>query len=91
MAAIDANSDGHKDLVLAGNNSWTRIRFGRYTANHGMLFLGDGKGNFSCSPQWKCGLKIRGDVRSLQAISSGNQTQLIFGINNAPVSSVQLQ
>ena len=82
ITSLDANKDGKKDLLLAGNDSWTRIRYGQFNANHGMLFLGDGKGNFTYVPQWKSGLNIRENVRSLQTITTDNQVQLIFGINN---------
>ena len=51
IVAVDINGDEKKDLLLAGNNSWTRIRYGRYSANHGVLLFGDSKGNFSYVPQ----------------------------------------
>jgi len=65
LAKSDINNDGLEDifvgsakrqpsqifiLVLAGNNAWTRIKFGRYKANHGALLLGNGKGNFVYVP-----------------------------------------
>ena len=82
---------GKKDLILAGNNSWTRIKFGQFTANNGTLLKGDGAGQFIYVPQWKSGLNIKGNVRSLQLISSGNNNtnQFIFGVNNAPVVTVK--
>lgn len=92
ITSIDANRDGKKDLLLAGNNSWTRIKFGQFTGNHGMLLTGDGKGYFKYVPQWQSGLNIRGNVRSLEAISSGGaKGQLIFGINNSPAKTIKLQ
>ena len=90
MASLDANGDGRKDLVLAGNNTWTRIKFGRYNANHGMLLLGDGKGNFTYSPQWKSGLNIRDEVRSIQIISDGQHRELLFGINDGMARTTKL-
>ena len=78
ITSLDANKDGKKDLLLAGNNSWTRIKFGRYSANHGILLIGDGKGNFTYVPQWQSGLNIRGNVRSLQAVTTGNRVQLFW-------------
>ena len=91
ITSIDANKDGIKDLLLAGNNSWTRIKFGRYSANHGILLTGDKKGNFTYTPQWKSGLNIRENVRSVEAVSAGKEVQLIFGINNGPVKTFRLQ
>ncbi len=90
IASIDANKDGIKDLLLAGNNSWTRIKYGRYSANHGILLLGDGKGNFNYISQMQSGLNVRGDVRSILAVSTGKATNILFGLNNAPVISYRL-
>jgi hypothetical protein len=88
--SIDVNNDGKKDLLLAGNNSWTRIKFGRYSANHGILLLGDGKGNFSYVPQMNSGLNVRGDVRSMLQIKAGSGVSVFFGMNNAPMISYRV-
>ncbi|HVW62483.1 MAG TPA: FG-GAP-like repeat-containing protein, partial [Puia sp.] len=82
IRAADMDGDGKKDLVLCGNNSWTRIRMGRYKANHGVVLKGDGRGGFTYVPQWNSGLKIRGDVRSLEWIGD----RLVVGCNDAPLS-----
>ena len=90
IAVTDVNGDGHPDLVLAGGNQWTRIRFGRYRANHGVLLLGDGKGNFHYVPQDRSGLQLRDDVRGVvdmgatNKMSPGRSRQLIFGVNDGP-------
>ncbi|MBG9376040.1 VCBS repeat-containing protein [Panacibacter sp. DH6] len=83
MVALDANKDNKKDLLLLGNNTWTRIKFGRYSANHGILLTGDGKGNFTYVPQPASGLNIRGNVRSLSAIKTKNGEAFVAGINNS--------
>jgi len=90
ITSLDANKDGKKDLILAGNNSWTRIKFGRYSANHGILLMGDGKGNFSYASQVQSGLNVRGDVRSVLQVQTGKTTTLIFGMNDAPLKSYRL-
>jgi hypothetical protein len=83
IVAADINHDGKKDILLAGNNQWTRIKFGRYSANHGVLLLGDGKGNFKYVPQPESGLNIRGDVKTLQLIKAGNSQHVIVGVNDS--------
>ncbi len=91
ITALDANHDGKQDLLLAGNNAWTRIKFGRYEANHGVLLYGDGKNNFIYIPQYKSGLNIKGDVRSLVKVKSRNKEQIIVGINNSAALSLMVK
>jgi hypothetical protein len=93
IASLDANGDGKKDLLFAGNNSWTRIKFGQYTASNGTLVTGTGQGNYTYVPQWKSGLNIRGNVRSLMSVSSGKKfgTQFVFGINNAESRLIKIK
>ncbi|HVU83514.1 MAG TPA: VCBS repeat-containing protein, partial [Puia sp.] len=78
IASIDIDGDGKKDLILGGNNAWTRIRYGRYEASHGTLLAGDGKGNFKFSPPIASGITVRGDVRSIAYADP----YLFFGMNN---------
>jgi hypothetical protein len=93
ITSLDANRDGKKDLLFAGNNAWTRIKFGQFTSSNGTLLAGKGKGSFEYVPQWKSGLSISGDVRSVQSFSSGKNggSQLIFGINNAQARAIKVK
>jgi enediyne biosynthesis protein E4 len=81
MVAGDITHAGRPDLVLTGNNALARIKFGRYRANHGVLMANDGKGNFHYVPQWKSGLNIRGDVKSLLILKEKGRWQMMAGIN----------
>lgn len=74
---LDYDGDGNNDLLLCGNIDHTRVRFGKYDANYGMLLKGDGKGQFSYVSQQKAGFKLTGDVRSVVEV---NGTYL-FGVN----------
>ena len=87
IAVSDLNNDGNSDLVMAGNNSLNRIYLERQDSNHGMVLLGDGKGDFQYLSQEKSGLNISGDVRSILSDAGG----LIFGINNAPVKRYKIK
>lgn len=91
IASLDANRDNKLDLILAGNNSWARIKFGRFAANHGILLLGDGKGNFTYTSKLKSGLDIRTDIRSMIVINNKTKTNLFFGANNSPIISYILK
>lgn len=85
IIADDFNKDGKMDMLLTGNNSWTRIKFGRYNANHGVVLLGNGNQTFTYSPQFQSGLNIRGDVKSMKEINTKEGKNIITGINNKPV------
>jgi hypothetical protein len=90
IVSIDANHDGKPDLVLTGNNAWTRIKFGRYEANHGILLLNDGEGNFRYVPQNISGFNLRNDIRSAVTINTSAGQQIIFGANDAPLKAYTL-
>src|SRR5690606_15382107 len=81
ILSTDANNDGWDDIILTGNLTQTRVRFGRYDANHGMLLLGNGKCEFTYVPQYESGLNVSGDVRSSVEVND----LLIFGVNNDTV------
>ena len=85
LTVLDFDNDGKKDLLLCGNTSQTRLRFGRADANYGLLIRGDGRGNFLAVPQQKAGLTLTGDVRSVLSINN----TLLFGINQQPVRAYQ--
>ena len=77
IAAFDWNADGKKDILLTGNINRARLRFGKSDANYGVLLLNDGKEGYKPVPQYKTGLSLKGDVRSIQTIND----LLLFGIN----------
>lgn len=90
ITSLDADGDGNKDLLLAGNNSWTRIKYGRNTASHGVLLSGQGNGDFKYVPQYKSGLRLRGDVRSLTKVAGQKgETRIIAGMNDAPAINIK--
>jgi len=77
ITSLDYDGDGRKDLLLCGNICQSRIRFGRYDANHGILLKGDGKGGFAYVPEQQSGLKLKGDVRSVITVNN----TLFVGLN----------
>ncbi|MES2830351.1 MAG: VCBS repeat-containing protein [Bacteroidota bacterium] len=85
ITPIDYDGDGKKDLILCGNINQSRLRFGKYDANHGILLKGNGKGGFNYVPQQQSGLKIKGDVRSV--LNLGNT--VLFGINQEKLKAYQ--
>jgi hypothetical protein len=82
---LDYNKDGNKDLLLCGNIHHTRLRFGNYDANYGILLKGDGNGNFTYINQQQSGFSLRGDVRSVININK----KLLFGMNGEKLKCYQ--
>jgi hypothetical protein len=91
IVTADINRDGKKDILLTGNNTWTRIKFGRYSANHGVVLLGNGRGGFTYATQKESGLNIRGNVRSLQKIKTEKSESIIAGINDSNAVLIQVR
>jgi hypothetical protein len=81
ISIVDYNQDGHQDLLLTGNNSYAKLRLGKFDANYGILLQGNGKGGFTYIPQTLSGLKIWGDVRSSIVFDK----KVFFGMNGGKV------
>ncbi len=82
----DMNGDGNLDIVVAGNFFGTRVKYGRYDANKGLLLLGDGTGKFTPVNMLDSGLNIDGEVRDIVLIERIDKENLIvFARNNQPV------
>jgi hypothetical protein len=85
ITAVDYDRDGKKDLLLCGNISRSKLKFGRSDANSGILLKGNGKGGFSYIAQPESGFKIKGDVRSAVPVND----KVLFGINQLGVIAYQ--
>ncbi|WP_136467050.1 VCBS repeat-containing protein [Flagellimonas onchidii] len=83
----DVNQDGNLDIILAGNFYGTRVKYGRYDANKGLLMLGDGKGSFESVENKLSGLDIDGEVRDILLVKNGlEEPLLLFARNNQPLA-----
>ncbi len=88
----DFNADGHLDVILAGNFFGTRVKYGRYDANKGLLLLGNGKGSFEPVTVHESGLNIDGEVRDISSIKLADGKELIlFARNNMGVKTYEVQ
>jgi hypothetical protein len=83
ITGLDYDKDGKKDLLLCGNISHARLRFGKYDANYGILLRGDGKGNFTYVNQQRSGFHLWGDTRSVLPLGD----TLLFGINQNEIKA----
>ena len=79
----DFNQDGNLDVIMGGNFTASRVKFGHYDAIKGICLLGDGSGGFTYLDSSASGLMVSGEVRDIQKISLANgEEQLIFSRNN---------
>ncbi len=79
----DFDQDENLDLLLTGNFFGTRVKYGRYDANRGVLLLGNGKGSFNPVPNSKSGLNITGEVRDIISVQlPKNERLLLLARNN---------
>ena len=90
LSVTDVDGDGNLDVLAAGNQSSIRIRMGVIDANFGMVFTGDGKGNFNYVKQSTSGLSVTGDVKSMCTVSSGARQYVLIGINNVGIDCYEL-
>lgn len=79
----DINGDGNKDLIIAGNMNQTKLRYGKYDANHAMVFLGNGKGDFTYLDKIVSGISEKGDIRNSQIVDN----KLLFLVKDKGVLS----
>ena len=92
MAALDLDQDGKKELILSGNQSWARIKLGRFRANHGLVLKRSSSGHFAALE--RTGLKLRSDTRDLLVVKKDSIDRyplLLFGNNDEPVQSYRLK
>lgn len=67
-ASADFDGDGNLDLILGGNLFDSKLKFGRYDANRGLVLLGDGNGNFKSVSANEAGLSLKGEVRKIEVL-----------------------
>ena len=86
IASGDYNSDGHMDLILAGNFYGSRLKFGHLDANRGVLLLGKGDGSFVSVPNNESGLFLDGEVRDVAQLTLAQGREIVlFAPNNDSV------
>jgi len=79
----DFNSDGYRDILLAGNFYPVKPSFGgQYDAGYGWLLTGDGQGNFNVLNHNESGFFVRGQVVEMEKIRLTTGLSIITGINN---------
>ena len=74
----DINGDGKNDLIIGGNQTYARIKFGAYDCGKGDVFINKGNCQFERLSPSQTGIRISGDIRTILTIDK----KVIFGIND---------
>ncbi len=78
----DFNGDGHIDLLMAGNKYGFEVETNACDAGNGVLFLGDGQGNFSWLNNLQSGFWAMREARDLTTLRGTNGKRIIVVANN---------
>ena len=86
----DFNSDGHLDVLLAGNLYSSEVETPRADAGIGSLLFGNSKGDFNFVNYEESGLCIGGDVKDIDFLKSKKNKYIIVAKNNDFLQFVKL-
>jgi hypothetical protein len=75
---MDLNHDGFPDLVLGGNLFNFQPQLEQLDGNMVDVLINDGKGNYTWTDASETGLNLKGQLRDIAEIHSGNKTFLVF-------------
>ena len=78
----DFDSDGIKDILLAGNLYQTEIELPRHDAGTGLLLKGNGEGDFDAMPITESGFYAPFDVKEMKMIIVDKRDFILVGNNN---------
>lgn len=75
IGVFDYDNDGYKDIILAGNESKSRVRIGKTDANYLQVFKGEKTHTYTFLPNSTTKISVKGDVSDITVI---NQKLIIF-------------
>ena len=85
IIAEDFDSDGHTDILLAGNFYPLEVETGRNDAGTGLLLKGDGTGQFAPVTALESGFFAPGDVRDIQSLRSKGRNLVAVANNQGKI------
>jgi hypothetical protein len=82
-AVRDFDGDGKVDLLLGGNRIGAPPMLGQYDASYGLLLRGNGDGTFASVDMAQSGVRVRGEIRHMQAVRRADgRTTIAIARNN---------
>jgi hypothetical protein len=85
----DADKDGIKDLIIAGNMYGSEIETPRNDAGVGLFLKGKGDCCFQAVPMYESGLSLPYDVKDMKKIKLKDGTGIIAGVNDSPLRIIK--
>ncbi|MEM7369467.1 MAG: VCBS repeat-containing protein [Bacteroidota bacterium] len=82
LLALDANQDGHQDVLLIGNDFGNNPYWGYQDALNGLVLLGNGTAEFTPISYEESGFFVAGDGKSLALLQQKDGSSLIFAAQN---------
>jgi hypothetical protein len=82
MLAADIDSDGHTDVLLAGNFDGVQPALGRMSGSYGLLLRGDGKGAFTPVSAARSGFVVPGQSRDIQRVRTARGDLFVVARNS---------
>jgi hypothetical protein len=82
IAAEDFDKDGNMDILMGGNFYQSKPEAGIYDASYGLMLKGDGTGNFAAVPSQQSGIHVKGAVRDIITLQTGNRNLILYACNN---------
>jgi hypothetical protein len=82
ILAKDFDQDGKMDLLLGGNFSRAKPETGVYMSSYGQFLKGLGNAQFAPLIAKQSGFQVKGEIRDLKEIRSGNQKRILVAKNN---------
>lgn len=90
LVSVDADGDGHKDIIAAGNLYPFRVQLGPQDASIGILLKGNGKGAFTPMTYDQTSLLLPGDIRNLVSIKTKTGELLVAAKADDRIQVVKL-
>jgi hypothetical protein len=87
----DFNGDNYSDILLVGNDHSYDVSTGNFSANKGLILLGDKNRTFEALPYLESGWWTEGVINQLKVLEHQKEKYFIAGMHKAPVQVFKLK
>ncbi len=88
--ADDFDSDGKKDILLAGNLHRVKPEIGRYDASYGTFLKAMGDFEYKPLPAKETGFRVNGEARDMKMITVNGRKMLLIARNNDTIQIFEI-